>query len=214
MSEADETKNRDEAKDRDPGERGQDSEGSFLSRWSRRKVAARTGEPLPEPEVSGAVPPGASVPVTEAPVELPSIDSLKGLESDYGDFLRPGVDESTRRAAMKKLFADPHFNKIDGLDVYIDDYGIPDPIPEAMMKTLEHAKALLRPAEPPAEPVISGTAAGSSGAGASPASAPPSVQGATGPSTSSADAASHQSREERSASDEDAGPASTPPAAT
>ena len=30
---------------------------------------------------------------------------------------------------MKKLFADPHYNVMDGLDVYIDDYSKPDPIP-------------------------------------------------------------------------------------
>ena len=30
---------------------------------------------------------------------------------------------------MKKLFSDPHFNVMDGLDTYIDDYGKPDPIP-------------------------------------------------------------------------------------
>ena len=30
---------------------------------------------------------------------------------------------------MKKLFTDPHFNVMDGLDTYIDDYRKPDPIP-------------------------------------------------------------------------------------
>ena len=30
---------------------------------------------------------------------------------------------------MKKLFSDPHFNVMDGLDTYIDDYGKPDPLP-------------------------------------------------------------------------------------
>ena len=43
----------------------------------------------------------------------------------------PGVDASVKNAALKKLFADPHFNVMDGLDTYIDDYGKPDPIPEA-----------------------------------------------------------------------------------
>ena len=32
-------------------------------------------------------------------------------------------------AAMKKLFTDPHFNVMDGLDIYIDDYRKPDPLP-------------------------------------------------------------------------------------
>jgi hypothetical protein len=31
---------------------------------------------------------------------------------------------------------------MDGLDVYIDDYSIPDPIPNAMLKTLSAARTL------------------------------------------------------------------------
>jgi hypothetical protein len=71
------------------------------------------------------------------------VDSLKGLASEYEDFLHPEVDETLRRNALKKLFHDPHFNAMDGLDVYIDDYSKPDPIPEAMLRTLEHAKGLI-----------------------------------------------------------------------
>jgi len=94
--------------------------------------------------------------------ELPPVDSLQGLASEYQDFLRPEVDEKLRQSALKKLFHDPHFNVMDGLDTYIDDYSKPDPIPEAMLRTLEHAKGLLfdddkkeaeakpeKPAEPP-----------------------------------------------------------------
>ena len=43
---------------------------------------------------------------------------------------------------MKKLFADPHFNVMDGLDTYIDDYAKPDPIPPAMLRQLASAKFL------------------------------------------------------------------------
>ena len=43
---------------------------------------------------------------------------------------------------MKKLFADPHFNVMDRLDTYIDDYGKPDPIPPAMLRQLASAKFL------------------------------------------------------------------------
>ena len=126
-----------------PTDEARDGDKSFLSRWSRRKVAARAGEPLPEP---AAVPAPSAAPAesTAAPAELPPVESLKGLESDYRAFLRPDVDGGVQRAALKRLFADPHFNRMDGLDVYIDDYSLPDPIPEAMMKTLEHAKALFQ----------------------------------------------------------------------
>jgi hypothetical protein len=47
-----------------------------------------------------------------------------------------------RNAAMKKLFADPHFNVMDGLDTYIDDYGKPDPIPPEMLRQLVSGKFL------------------------------------------------------------------------
>jgi hypothetical protein len=43
---------------------------------------------------------------------------------------------------MKKLFADPHYNVMDGLDVYIDDYSRPDPMPEKMLRSLASAKFL------------------------------------------------------------------------
>jgi hypothetical protein len=119
----------------------------FVSRWSRRKVAARRGEALAEPAVPQPppAPPPAETPSSAAPepaVELPSLDTLKGLESDYKAFLQPEVDPATRSAALRKLFGDPHFNTMDRLDVYIDDYSIPDPIPAAMLKTLSAARSL------------------------------------------------------------------------
>jgi len=136
---------------------GRDRDESFLSRWSRRKVQARTGEPLPEP-AAPPTPDASSAASPAVPAELPPVETLKGLESDYRAFLRPEVDGGVQRAALKKLFADPHFNQMDGLDVYIDDYSLPDPIPEAMMKTLEHAKALLRPPDRDAEAVSAASA--------------------------------------------------------
>lgn len=119
----------------------------FLARWSRRKIAARRGEALPEPAAPAPAPaPGAVQPPAAAPpapaTELPSIDTLKGLHSDYQAFMQPDVDPATRTAALKKLFGDPHFNTMDGLDVYIDDYSVADPIPSAMLKTLSAARTL------------------------------------------------------------------------
>ena len=49
-------------------------------------------------------------------------------ESDFVAFMQPKVAETVKRAALKKLFRDPRFNVMDGLDVYIDDYSIPSPI--------------------------------------------------------------------------------------
>jgi hypothetical protein len=47
-----------------------------------------------------------------------------------------------KNAALKKLFTDPHFNLMDGLDTYIDDYGKPDPIPDSMLRKMNQAKFL------------------------------------------------------------------------
>ena len=116
----------------------------FLSRWSRRKLDSAK-EPAAPQAVAPAAPPAVAPGPAQsaAKTELPPVDTLKGLASEYKDFLRPGVDEKLRQSALKKLFHDPHFNVMDGLDVYIDDYSKPDPIPEAMLRTLVHAKRLL-----------------------------------------------------------------------
>jgi hypothetical protein len=108
----------------------------FLSRWSRRKREARAGSPAAAP---------ARPPVAEVPPVLPPLETL-GKDADFSAFLHPKVDERLRRAALKKLFSDPHFNVMDGLDVYIDDYSKDDPIPEAMLKELRHAQDILNSA--------------------------------------------------------------------
>ena len=83
-----------------------------------------------------------AAPAAAAP--LPSLDSLQGIASEYREFLKPGVDETLKRAALKKLFNDPHFGfaAMDKLDIYIDDYSIEDPIPEALLRTLNQSKSL------------------------------------------------------------------------
>jgi hypothetical protein len=120
---------------------------TFVSRWSRRKVAARRGEPEAEAPQQALAPVTAAAanaaPAEEKPAAaLPDPETLKGLESEYGEFLKPGVDESLRRTALKRLFADPHFNVMDGLDVYIDDYSKPDPIPPAFLRAMNQARGL------------------------------------------------------------------------
>jgi hypothetical protein len=52
------------------------------------------------------------------------------------------VAPEVRKAAMKKLWADPHFNVMDGLDTYIGDYNKPDPMPPEMLRQLASAKFL------------------------------------------------------------------------
>ena len=63
-------------------------------------------------------------------------------ESDFTAFVARGVTPEVKNAAMKKLFSDPHFNVMDGLDIYIDDYNRPDPLPVAMLRQMTSAKTL------------------------------------------------------------------------
>ena len=53
-----------------------------------------------------------------------------------------GVPPEVRNAAVKKLFADPHFNVMDGLDIYIGDYNTPDPMPPGMLEKMVGAQFL------------------------------------------------------------------------
>jgi len=139
----------------------------FLGRWAKRKEAVRQGKAVPqepEREVAARVPPpqpspggGGSVAVSppppgegqgggdarEAPPP-PTLEDVRALtrESDFSRFVKPDVSPEVKNAAMKKLFSDPHFNVMDGLDTYIDDYSQPDPMPPAMLRSLASARFL------------------------------------------------------------------------
>lgn len=134
----------------------------FLSRWSRLKQDAREPSPV---EPADAVTP---------PPELPPLDTLD-IDSDFRAFLHPKVDARLRQAALKKLFNDPHFNVMDGLDVYIDDYSQSEPIPPEMLRQLAQAQNIfagLKPDETaPDEPSPAAPAAAANADAALPAPA-------------------------------------------
>jgi hypothetical protein len=112
-----------------------DTREGFLGRWSRVKTKAREAEaapPAPAPAQSGA---------DDKPPELPPVEELT-LDSDFSGFFHPKVDENLRRSALRKLFSDPHFNVMDGLDTYIDDYSKTEPIPAAMLASLKQARRI------------------------------------------------------------------------
>ncbi len=142
-----------------------DDADGFLSRWARRKAQVRGGAVIaPEPVVPAAVAPvaaaadassavaqppelrpgmgGAATQPPAAPLPTMADVAMLTRQSDYSRFVTPGIDEGVKRAAMKKLFSDPHFNIMDGLDIYIDDYGKPDPIPLAMLRQMNQSKYL------------------------------------------------------------------------
>jgi hypothetical protein len=100
----------------------------FLRRWSRRKQEASSVQ-----KTSTAL---------ENPPALPSLDSLT-FESDFKAFMHSKVEDAVKRAALKKLFADPHFNVMDGLDTYIDDYTKAEAFPEGLLARIEEVREKL-----------------------------------------------------------------------
>lgn len=119
----------------------------FFNRWSRRQPAADGRQEAASGAASAPLRQQHPGPATREPAPPPTLADVQGLQpdSDYAAFMAGDVDEAVRRSAMKKLFSDPHFNVMDGLDVYIEDYNKFEPIPAAMLGALHHAKALLDP---------------------------------------------------------------------
>jgi len=103
-----------------------DGKQDFLRRWSRLKRESAAQKPV----------------APEKPPQLPPLDSLT-FESDFKAFMHSKVEEGVKRAALKKLFSDPRFNVMDGLDTYIDDYTKAEPISEELLAQLEHARQTL-----------------------------------------------------------------------
>jgi hypothetical protein len=127
------------------------AEEPFLSRWSKRKTEARSGTASPDEPVAPPPPVAAPEPaVPEARAPLPPVESLTP-ESDFTGFMRPDVDGGLRSQALKALFKDPHYNVMDGLDIYISDYSLPDPIPESWLGQLKAMARLGAYEEPKVE---------------------------------------------------------------
>ncbi|MFL1463595.1 DUF3306 domain-containing protein [Roseococcus sp. DSY-14] len=160
----------------------------FLSRWSQRKLAEKEAPPEPEappPPETAATPapapeappaPLADAPLAEAPpspaeaepefdlASLPPLDTLHA-GSDFTLFLRKGVPEGLRQAALRRAWvADPlirdHVSPLD----YAWDFNSPGGLPGGFAHTLgevgERLEALIRQAvgeRPPEEPGPAGT---------------------------------------------------------
>jgi hypothetical protein len=151
---------------------GAEQDDGFLSRWSRRKAQARSAATLPEEQVPEAQVPEAKVPeasVAQPTSQIeaanqtsvlpsPPTEQLEAIpdepaltladvaqltrESDFSRFVAGGVKTDVKNAALKKLFSDPRFNVMDGLDTYIGDYNTPDPLPAGMLVKMAQAKFL------------------------------------------------------------------------
>ena len=128
----------------------------FLGRWSRRKAGLEpegldSAAPELKPKITPSPTPqdkktveSASTPAEEEtlPPTLEEAESIDRFAPDFSAFMKPNVDPAVQQAAMKKLFSDPHFNIMDRLDIYIDDYSIPDPIPMEMLKRMVQSESL------------------------------------------------------------------------
>lgn len=153
----------------------------FLGRWSRRKQEVREGKPVQDPAPPlpqapapagvnapaplAAQPAAAPVPPEPAAAPLPTLQDVQSLsiDSDFKPFASRAVAPEVRNAAMKKLFTDPHFNVMDGLDIYIDDYTQPDPLPAAMLKQMASAHFMGLVEEEPEKPSAAGQPAAPAG---------------------------------------------------
>ena len=123
----------------------------FLRRWARLKAkpdlapsgAARPIDGPAQPLVHSSAAP--AVPASTPQRQAPTLEDVARLtpQSDYSAFVAGGVDPAVRRLALKKLFADPNFAVMDGLDIYIADYTKVSPPSDAMLASLRHAPGLL-----------------------------------------------------------------------
>jgi len=149
--------------------------GGFLSRWSRLKHVAQSegkeppgdtarsirldtgaggGDEVDAAERSVPTSPVQDPPATTVefesrsavPNDLPPLESVS-VDTDFTPFMQEQVPALLRRQALRALFRDPHFNRMDGLDVYIDDYTQFEPIPPEMLDKLAGWRAIKTPVE-------------------------------------------------------------------
>lgn len=113
---------------------------AFLDRWSRLKRETPGKPEKAEPPATAPGIPASAEAKAEAP-PLPPVDQLRP-DSDFTPFMNPAVDPQTRRAALKKLFTDAHFNIPDPYEAYSEDYTKSEPIPAQMLRAINRARDL------------------------------------------------------------------------
>jgi len=139
----------------------------FLSRWSRRKQAAVRGEPLPPlpeepapaeqapeqnaleeaPLTAEAAPAECAAPDAEPEFDVASLPPIETLDasSDFTVFLRRGVPELLRNAALRRAWvADPLIRDHMGSLDYAWDFNTPGGLPNGFASTLGETGEALR----------------------------------------------------------------------
>ncbi len=131
---------------------------SFFQRWARRDggpgaapargpgTEALPSPPLPLTEATEPTEPRQPARAAEpkAPLPVPTLADVAqlGPDADYARFVGRDVAPEVRNAALGRLFTDPRFNVMDGLDVYVDDYSQPDPLPPGMLRRMAQSQWL------------------------------------------------------------------------
>jgi Protein of unknown function (DUF3306) len=118
----------------------------FLGRWSKRKsgkeevsLEKKLESPKDSPQ---ALPVESDSVEAPPPATLDDVAKIDRFDPDFSAFMKPDVDPAVQQAALKKMFTDPHFNIMDGLDIYIDDYSKPDPLPPGMLERMVQSDML------------------------------------------------------------------------
>ncbi|BAE51472.1 DUF3306 domain-containing protein [Paramagnetospirillum magneticum] len=121
----------------------------FLSRWSRRKLDTKVQPaPLPPDEARASGEAGVPAPA-EPPPDLPPVETLD-KDSDYSAFLKAGVPQELKQAALQKLWAsDPALMAPEVMDLHMGDYT--SPVAEVVKTAWRLGKGVLDAAELAAE---------------------------------------------------------------
>jgi hypothetical protein len=114
----------------------------FLSRWSKRKAGKEDEIKDDGQESAESIAPAIPEVQTPPPVTLEDVEKIDRFDPDFSAFMRADVDPAVQQAALKKMFSDPHFNVMDGLDIYIDDYSNPELLPSDMLRGLVQSDLL------------------------------------------------------------------------
>lgn len=133
---------------------------TLLSRWSRRKLAARQGAPEASdgetagtalPSCAGQQADNAELAAREAErkanreaaeaVDLTKIDET----TDFSVFMKDGVPDILRRKALSVLWrSNPLLANIDGLNDYDEDFARPDLIAKSLKSAWEVGRGYLK----------------------------------------------------------------------
>jgi Protein of unknown function (DUF3306) len=125
---------------------------NFFKRWSdlkQHQTPTKQAPTVPEVEINIqqetiGLQELKSEPVVDPAYQGPTLEDVEKLQpdSDFSSFTGGGVKDEVHQAAMKKLFTDPHYNIMDGLDIYIDDYSIESPMPPGMLEKMVQSSML------------------------------------------------------------------------